>query len=96
MESILDQILKRQRNGSPERRTTSAPLEAIPPRPRRQATVRVGLQSLPASGRERSSARAEHIAAAPTPGLGGVSQIPTALLEEANREWFIWRFGDDA
>jgi hypothetical protein len=95
MRPILDQVPASQRDGNPERRATSAPLECTRLRPSHPGTVRVRFQSLPPSSREQSSARAERVAT-PAPGLGGVFQISTALLEEADREWFIWRFGDDA
>jgi hypothetical protein len=56
-----------------------------------------GLQppSLPPANRVRLSAHALR-ADAPAPGPGGIEMRQMARLEEANREWFNWRFGEDA
>lgn len=94
MKSILDHVTARQYDGNPECGATSTPPEAFR-RSVRRAAFGVQLQSLPLADQERSSACAQRLAT-PAPGLAGVSQSQISIsLEEANREWFIWRFGDD-
>jgi hypothetical protein len=60
-----------------------------------RATSGLRLQSLPPANRVRSIARILR-AGAPAPGPGGILNGRTSRLEEANREWFNWRFGEDA
>jgi hypothetical protein len=55
----------------------------------------IRLQSLPPADRGRSSARVRRTDA-PIPGPGGAAKSQISRLAEANREWFIWRFGEDA
>jgi hypothetical protein len=74
---------------------SSVALGTFRPGSARCATFGVPLKSLPPSDREWSSARARRVAA-PTPGPGGVLDKQISRLDEANREWFIWRFSDDA
>jgi hypothetical protein len=71
----------------------SVTLGSFRPGSARRAMFGTRLQSLPPSDRERSSTHAR--CAAPAPGPGGVLDKQTSRLNEANSEWFIWRFGDD-
>jgi hypothetical protein len=61
----------------------------------RRAISAIQFQSLPPANRVRLSARVLR-AGAPAPGPGGVFERQISRLEEADREWFTWRFGEDA
>jgi hypothetical protein len=95
MKPLLDQAKALHTAGSSSLGAFSVGLRSFRPGLATRATSRIRLLSLPPSDRERSSARANRVAA-PAPGLGGVVENQVSLLDEANREWFIWRFGDDA
>lgn len=60
----------------------------------RRVISTIQLQSPLAADRKRSSVSAR--ADAPASGPGGILEKPISHLEEANREWFVWRFGEDA
>jgi hypothetical protein len=61
----------------------------------RRAISAIQLQSPLAADRERSSVR-DRRANPPASGPGGVLEKPISRLDEADREWFVWRFGEDA
>jgi hypothetical protein len=61
----------------------------------RRARSAIQLRSPLAADRGRLSVGASRVNA-PAPGPGGVLEQPPSRLEEANREWFVWRFGEDA
>ena len=77
------------------RRPFAAALPLLQRTPRRGSAFTLELLSPPPNGRERSSANALRITA-PAPEPGGDAERQMSRLREANREWFIWRFGEDA
>jgi hypothetical protein len=94
MKPLLDQATEPQTAGNANFGACSVTVGSFRPGLGYRATSMAWLQSLPPSDRERSSARAIGVAA-PAPGPGGVIHNQVSRLEEANREWLVWRFGDD-
>lgn len=95
MKPILDSMTAREHSGNASLGTSSATLGSFRPGSSCRATFGTPLQSLPPLDREWSSARAERVAAS-APGLDGESDPRISRLDGANREWFTWRFGEDA
>ena len=94
MKLILETAAESQIARKPASGTFSLPVGHILSGSTRRAIIGTRLQSLPPTDRERSSAGARRIA--PAPGLAGVFDRQTSRLEDANREWLNWRFGEDA
>ena len=94
MKLILDTAMASHTGRKPGFGAFSASLGQFLSRSARRARSAIQLQSLAADW-EWSSVGASR-ANAPAPGPGGVLEQPTSRLEEANREWFVWRFGEDA
>ncbi len=90
MKLILDIATVSQIARKPTLGASSVPSRSFLSGSPRSAVSGLRLQSLPAADRERSSVDA------PAPGPGGVSKPKDFNLDEANREWFVWRFGEDA
>jgi hypothetical protein len=95
MKLILDTATARQIARKPSLGAPSVTLGEFLPGSLCRATSGFQLQSLPPANRVRSSARILR-ADAPAPGPGGILNGRMSRLEEANREWFNWRFGEDA
>jgi hypothetical protein len=95
MKLILDTAMAHQTAGKPCLGASSVQLGHLLSGSVSRAISGIRLQSLPPSDRMRSSARAPRVAA-PAPGPGGVLDKQISRLSEANREWFVWRFGEDA
>lgn len=94
MKLILDTAAESKIARKPASGTFSLPVGRVLSGSTRRAIIGTRLQSLPPTDRERSSARARRIA--PASGLAGVSDRQMSRIEDANREWLIWRFGEDA
>jgi hypothetical protein len=94
MKLILDTTAESQIARKPALGAFSLPVGHVLSGSTRRAIIGTQLQSLPPTDRERSSARARRIA--PAPGLAGVLDRQMSRIEDANREWLIWRFGEDA
>lgn len=95
MKPIFEQATTGQPHGEVELGPASVTLNNLSSDSVRIAPFVVWLRWAPTTDRERSSPRARR---APTPASdlrGGVVKEITRS-EEANREWFIWRFGEDA
>jgi hypothetical protein len=90
MRLILDTATARQIVRKPSLGASSERFVDILSGSPRSAISGIRLQSLPPAHRERSSADA------PAPGPGGFLNGRVSRLEEADREWFNWRFGEDA
>lgn len=96
MQPISNSLTALQQGGNAGYGKSSATPGSSQSRSVSRATFRmIRLRSLPPPDRERSSAGANH-AAAPASGLGGDASRLTSRLDEANREWCQWRFGEDA
>lgn len=94
MKLILDTVTANQTTRKPSRGASSVPIGNLLAGSGSRAIFGIPLQS-PSSDRGRSSVRARNVAA-PAPGPGDVLHKRISRLDEANREWSIWRFGDDA
>jgi hypothetical protein len=94
MKLILDRATASQTAGKSSLGATSAPLGNFLFGSASRAISGIRLKSLPPADRGRSNARARH-ADVPAPGPGGVLNSQISRLEEANREWLMWRFGEE-
>lgn len=92
---ILDTATANQTAGKPSLGVFSVPLGTFLYVSACRAIPGIRLLSLPPADRWRSNARTLR-AAAPASGPGGVLDKQISRFDEATREWFIWRFGDDA
>jgi len=95
MKPVLDRIGVLRTAANASLRSPSVLIGYEGPDALRYPTTRTRLQSPPQRDRGRSSVRA-HSSAAPASGLDDVSSKDFSLLQEANREWFFWRFGEDS
>ncbi|HEV2199737.1 MAG TPA: hypothetical protein VGR73_07940 [Bryobacteraceae bacterium] len=95
MKLILDTATANQTAGKPSLGVFSVPLGTFLYVSACRAIPGIRLLSLPPADRWRSNARTLR-AAAPASGPGGVLDKQISRFDEATREWFIWRFGDDA
>ena len=96
MKLIVDIVTAGQTSRELSNGTLSVSFRKLTPASaRRRAAPATELQSPLAADRRRSSMRARR-ANAPASGPGGVLKMQISRLEEADREWFDWRFGEDA
>ena len=94
MKLSLEIVTANHIGGRPCLGAYSVKLGFFPPGSTRRALSRTPLRLQPTTDRDRSSTR-DHYIAAPASGLGGNLKKEISRLEEANREWLVWRFGDD-
>jgi len=95
MKLILDIATASQIASTPRLGAPSSKVGELRPGSLCRAISGLQLQSLPPANREWLSTRGLRDDA-PASGLGGILEKPISRLEEANREWFVWRFGEDA
>ena len=95
MKLILDTATASHTGRKPSLGVFSVSLGQFLPGSARRAISAIQLQSPLAADRERLSVGASR-ANAPASGPGGVLEKPISRLDEADREWFVWRFGEDA